>query len=61
MVATTPSTKATTSAGAMNCQADMPADARDHQFEPARQIEVTDIVPISTQNGMMRSVTCGTR
>ena len=48
-------------AGAVNCQADIPA-ARDttsssRRDKPRKQ----DIAPIRTQNGRIRSPICGTR
>ncbi len=57
----TPTPSATTMAGAVNCQADIPA-ARDTTSSSRRdRPRKHDIAPISTQNGRIRSATCGTR
>ena len=57
----TPTPSATTMAGAVNCQADIPA-ARDTTSSSRRdRPRKHDIAPISTQNGRIRSPICGTR
>ena len=57
----TPTPSATTTAGAVNCQADIPA-ARDTTSSSRRdRPRKQDIAPISTQNGRIRSPICGTR
>ena len=49
------------SAGAMNCQADIPAARETTSSSRRDRPRKQDIAPISTQNGRIRSPICGTR
>ena len=48
-------------AGAVNCQADMPAARETTSSSRRDKPRKQDMAPISTQNGRMRSAICGTR
>ena len=48
-------------AGAVNCQADIPAARETTSSSRRDRPRKHDIAPISTQNGRIRSAICGTR